>query len=240
MRTKLRSIVLVTTLAASLVTGLGVMPRALANESRAAPNSQSTPFIIGGDTVESAPWGAQVTTNYGPVSGFCSGSTVAPRWVLTAAHCLGNAKTMTVRIGNVMRDQGVLAQVSETFQRGDTALLQLATPVTTTYAPLAGNDPPVGAVVEIYGWGRTGTPPNDTRAKQLKKAKVRITRYENQNAERRIRAVEVTGTAYHGDSGGPMFYDGVQIGTCTGQGGNELIYPSVANVRGWIRELTGV
>jgi hypothetical protein len=230
MRVKLLSVAFATTLVAGIVTA----PQAPANASKARPNPDSTPYIIGGEPVSSAPWGAQVSSSSGS---FCSGSIIAPQWVLTAAHCLGG--TMTVRIGDVRLGQGQRAQGTETHQRGDTGLIHLTTPVNTGYAPLAESDPPVGANVEIYGWGGISAP-GGPLAERLKKAIVRVTRIEGGGAERRIRAVRVTGTAYHGDSGGPMFYQGRQIGTCTGEGGGELIYPSVANVLPWIRQITGV
>lgn len=230
MRVKLLSVVLMTTLVAGLVTA----PQAQAAELKLKPRSGPTPYIIGGEYVSSAPWGVQVTSGGGS---FCSGSIIAPQWVLTAAHCLGG--TMTVRVGDVRLGQGQRAQGSETYQRGDTGLIRLTTSVNTSYAPLADSDPSVGANVEIYGWGGISAP-GGPLAQQLKKATVRITRIEGGGAERRIRAIQVTGTAYHGDSGGPMFYQGRQIGTCTGEGSGELIYPSVANVLPWIRQITGI
>jgi secreted trypsin-like serine protease len=229
MRVKLWSVVLGTTLAAGLVT----TSPAQASASTVEPNPQLIPFIIGGETVASAPWGVQVSSSRG---GFCSGSIIASQWVLTAAHCLSG--TMTVLVGDVRRGQGQRAQGTQTYQRGDTGLIRLTAPVRTSYAPLATTDPPVGAHVEIYGWGGISKP-GGPLAPQLKKATVRVTRFDG-GTERRIRAAEVTGMAYYGDSGGPMFYQGRQIGTCTGQGGDELVYPSVAHVRGWIRQVTGV
>jgi hypothetical protein len=226
MRTRFLSVVLGTTLVAGLVTA----PQARAS----GPDPGLSPFIIGGEYVSSAPWGVQVSSGTGS---FCSGSIIAPQWVLTAAHCLGG--TMTVRVGDVRLGQGQRAQGNQTFQRDDTGLIRLTTSVNTSYAPLADLDPPVGANVEIYGWGGISAP-NGPLAQQLKRAVVRVTRVEGGGTERRIRAVRVTGTAYHGDSGGPMFYRGRQIGTCTGEGSGELIYPSVANVLPWIRQITGI
>ena len=46
-------------------------------------------LIIGGSTVSSAPWAAAVFSNG---SFTCSGTIIAPQWVLTARHCLGGSK----------------------------------------------------------------------------------------------------------------------------------------------------
>jgi secreted trypsin-like serine protease len=222
--------VLCVVLASMLATGLATASQTQASQLDPGPN----PYIIGGTTVSSAPWGVQVSSARGS---FCSGSIIAPQWVLTAAHCLGG--TMSVRVGDVRLGYGQRSQGRQTYQRGDTGLIRLDTPINTSYAPLAQSDPPVGAIVEIYGWGgtcRSGC----GLAPILKMATVRVTRIDGGGSERRIRAVRVSGTAWHGDSGGPMFYQGRQIGTCTGEGGGELIYPSVPNVLNWIRQITGI
>jgi secreted trypsin-like serine protease len=227
MRVRGRSlcVILGVTLVASLVTA----SRAAAS----APGGDPEPAIIGGGTVSSAPWGAQVGSSRGT---FCSGSIIAARWVLTAAHCLGG--TMNVKVGDVKLGSGQSAQGVKTYQNGDTGLIQLDRSITTGYAPLARAEPPVNATVEIYGWGGT-CKSGCGLAPVLKKATVRVTRVDA-GTERRIRAVQVNGTAWHGDSGGPMFYQGRQIGTCTGEAAGELIYPSVPNVLSWIRSITGV
>ena len=137
-------------------------------------------------------------------------------------------------VGDVRLGQGKQARGDRTFKHGDTGLIHLTTSISTTYAQLASTDPPVGAQVEIYGWGGISAP-GGPLAKQLKMAVVRVTQVDSM-----VHAVQVTGAAYHGDSGGPMFYQGKQIGTCTGQAGAEFIYPSVAQARSWIRQTSGV
>ena len=132
--------------------------------------------IIGGGTVGSAPWGAQIywdnVSNFG---GFeCSGSIVAAQWVLTAQHCL-NSPGMHVRVGNVNLGQGVLVAVNQQVASplGDMGLLHLASPVSTTFMTLASSAPPVNSTNQIYGWGRTlnQSPPSPV----LKTANVRVT-----------------------------------------------------------------
>ena len=220
---KLPYLVLATVLAAGFV-------GALATDSRAG---DVKPHIIGGSPVSSAPWGVQVSSS----GAFCSGSIMAPLWVLTAAHCTSGS--MSVKVGDVRLGFGTSARVVQNYTRGDTALLRLDQPINTTYVQLADSDPPVGSITEIYGWGGT-CDGNCPLAPVLKTATVRVTGYSDSPEGRMIEATQVSGIAFHGDSGGPMFYQGRQIGTCTGGGGRNVVYPSVANVLTWIRSVTGV
>jgi Trypsin/Carbohydrate-binding module family 5/12 len=190
------------------------------------------PDIIGGTTVSSAPWAVQVSSS----GAFCSGSIMAPQWVLTAAHCTSG--NMSVKVGDVRLNSGQNARVTQNYTNGDTALLHLDHAINTGYVQLADSDPPVGAITDIYGWGATcdqgcGLSP------VLKTATVRVTGFSSGPEGRMIEATWSSGIAHPGDSGGPMFYQGRQIGTCTGGAGLDVGYPSIANVIGWIRQVTG-
>ncbi|GAA3579029.1 trypsin-like serine protease [Amycolatopsis ultiminotia] len=206
------------------------------------------PAIIGGDTVDSAPWGAQVfwddQTEYG---GFeCSGTIIASQWVLTAQHCL-NEPGMHVKIGDVALGKGteVAVDKQEASPNGDLALLHLKTEVDTTFMKLADADPDNGATNQIYGWGRTegNSPPSDT----LKTADVKVTGDSTDAFGGKAIASEgVTGASWHGDSGGPQVSDGAQVGVCsTGENSGSdpngtQNYASVAGSRDWIKQTAGV
>jgi len=204
--------------------------------------------IIGGGTVSSAPWGAQIYWNNVTANGGfeCSGTIIAPQWVLTARHCL-NSPGMHVKVGSVTLQQGTNATVDQqkASPNGDIALLHLSTAVTTTYMKLGTGNPPTNATNQIYGWGRTqGTnPPSPT----LKTANVRVTGLSSDAfGGTAIASQGINGAAWHGDSGGPELYNGLQVGVCStgsNSGSNPQgtqNYASVASSRSWIRTTTGV
>jgi secreted trypsin-like serine protease len=219
---RLLSVVLGTTLATGFI-----------NASAQTRASEVKPDIIGGTTVSSAPWAVQVSSS----GAFCSGSIMAPQWVLTAAHCTSGS--MSVKVGDVRLGSGTGARVTQNYTHGDTALLHLDHAVNTTYVRLADSDPPVGGITDIYGWGGTCFG-NCPLAPILKTATTRVTGFSDSPEGHVINATQVSGIAYYGDSGGPMFYQGRQVGTCTGGSGPDVGYPSIANVLDWIRSVTGV
>jgi trypsin len=205
------------------------------------PSTQSSPRIIGGQNADDAPWAAQVSWND---TGFeCSGTVIAPQWVLTAGHC-ANPDGMSVLIGSPQLGQGTEDQVDKATvdPDGDMALLHLADPVQTTFARLADSDPKEGDINEIYGWGMTST--TSAPAQQLKMAKVKVTSVDCQDAVggKAICSSALTGAAFHGDSGGPEMADGVEVGVCST--GDEQAqtqqYASVAANRDWIHQVASV
>jgi secreted trypsin-like serine protease len=198
--------------------------------------SDVSPKIIGGGTVSSAPWSAQIYTA-GRFT--CSGTIIAARWVLTAHHCV--QPSLSVRVGNVRLGSGTSATVTRSVTRNDLALLQLSTSISTSYSPLASSDPPVSSTNSIYGWGMTcysGCSPSS----QLKTATVRVTGFTTDAyGGRAIASTRVNGNAWKGDSGGPQYYNGLQVGVAsTANGTSVQNYGSVAANRSWIRSTTGV
>ncbi|TCO65525.1 S1 family peptidase [Actinocrispum wychmicini] len=208
----------------------------------AALADTSVPMIIGGGTVSSAPWGAQVYVG-GQFN--CSGTIIAAQWVLTARHCSGSS--MSVRVGNVNLGQGAASTVDRTAAspNGDILLLHLRTAINTTFITLGNADPGTGTTNSIYGWGRPRD--NQPASPVLKTATVRVTGSSTDAfGGRAIRSQGVSGAAWHGDSGGPEIFNGVQVGVCsTGENSGHdpngtQNYASVAASRTFIRNTAGV
>lgn len=200
-----------------------------------------TPGIVGGKNVSDAPWAAQVSWDS---TGFeCSGTMIAPEWVLTAGHC-ADSGGMTVLIGSTQLGQGTKAVVDrkEIDPSGDLALLHVTDAVRTTYIQLADQDPDVGSINQIYGWGKTAedSGPSD----QLKSAKVKVTSTDCQDGAggKAICSTGITGNAFNGDSGGPEIAGGAEVGVCsTGDAqAKSQEYASVAANRDWIRQVSNV
>ncbi|RFS86573.1 DUF1986 domain-containing protein [Actinomadura spongiicola] len=231
---------ILTTVGAALV--LGVSGTALPATTTSASGGEPAAAIIGGSSVTDAqaPWGAAVYLNG---EFYCSGTIIAPTWVLTAAECLG--ANLTVRVGNVIRKQATEIEVEDvrTVPMADIALLRLATAYETTYAQLADNDPPVGSINQICGWGAPSfnIPPTE----DLRCGTVRVTVVSGTCTDTfdgpAICSVNDRGVAWRGDDGGPQFYEGRQVGVCSWKDGRwNQKYTSVAANRDWIRSVAGV
>ncbi|MFC0114853.1 S1 family peptidase [Kibdelosporangium aridum] len=208
----------------------------------AAAGDPVQPMIIGGDTVSSAPWGAQIYVG-GQFN--CSGTIIAPEWVLTAKHCDGSS--VSVKVGNVNLGQGEERTVDrkQAAPTGDILLLHLSSAVQTEYMKLGDANPEAGATNQIFGWGRTegSSPPSPV----LKTANVRVSGTSTDAyGGPAIRSEGVDGAAWKGDSGGPQLSNGVQVGVCsTGENSGSdpngtQNYSSIASSRSFIRNTAGV
>ena len=218
--------------AALVATSVAVAPAALAEDT----------YIIGGEVA---------TTDVGAVSlgqgnftqSHCSASLLTPTKVLTAKHCTDGLTNLTVRVGSLRNDSGGrIHSVSRVQTQNDVAVLTLSTSATgAKTVTLATSDPAVGSQNEIYGWGRTSY--NGAGSAVLKKATVRVTSLNTTDAYggRAIESTRVTGNAWKGDSGGPQFANGRQVGVASlADGVSVQRYSSVAANLSFIRSAAGL
>ncbi len=216
------------------------------------------------------PFNAKLTSDDIPVEGggvrdgACSGSLVAPQWVVTAGHCFHDIKdariggrppyTMTVTIGRLKDSDpgGHTAVVVDVRQSpvNDLAVAKLSAPVDDiTPVELATKRPSVGEELQFAGWGShsaTVLGPSD----HLKRGRFRVSGIASSTLE----ALPIgTRTVDNGpcpeDSGGPFFVSDdndrtarliaiVNTGPPCPQPGAETI-ARVDVVANWIREQTG-
>ncbi|WP_437676862.1 S1 family peptidase [Sorangium sp. So ce131] len=210
------------------------------------PNEALEPHssaIIGGELAEASPWAVQVFDVRGSTGDFyqCTGTLVAPRWVLTAQHCIADeGETSAVRLGSNTYREGrrIAVDAVEVPSAGvDIALLHLAEDVNGPFVQLAPAGPAVnGRDATVYGWGSEGTPL--VMAPSLKKATVHI---NGRRSDDEILATGVTGSGWSGDSGGPWFVDGRQVAVFSATSGQDgtnlhatLAGVDVARHRAWI------
>ncbi len=226
---------------------LGAIGLALAATSLHASAQQR---IVGGSFVPSGsyPWTAALL-NSSQQQG-CGGSLVAPKWVVTAAHCTANWASF-VRVGSVDRSSGgqvvrVIRRINHpNYGRGsDIALLELETAV-TGIAPvqMASADPAVGSATRLLGWGST-VPQGNGGSQFLKQLDTSILARSSCSTavvgDLCISGTS-TATACYGDSGGPALVNGALVGATSRAGGNDpncgptnAVYTSVAYFRSWI------
>ncbi|GLZ42385.1 trypsin [Actinokineospora sp. NBRC 105648] len=204
-----------------------------------------TPAIIGGGTASNAPWAARLFAN-GQQS--CSATIIAPQYVLTAKHCVASG-TISFRIGSLDQTSGGTTANASTIYRSsnsDLAIAKLDRSVSATYAPLGTSaDARVGQNVQVYGWGATCTnqPEINCQSRYLKVATVRVSSTNARDAYNgvAIQATRVNGITAGGDSGGPMFGNGRQVGVAsTSDRSSVTNYTSVAQYRSWIQSIAGV
>jgi secreted trypsin-like serine protease len=154
-----------TLLLASLTAALLVpAPLALAASATAQPTSTSVHATtnmhaeIAGGAVGSVPGVVEITT----FSQYCTGAVIAPKIVLTAAHCLedvGNKSSIGVRLNGTHQNLGVARYIrapgfNSTTHENDAAVLILKSPVKTPALQVLGVEPVAGTGATITGYGQ--------------------------------------------------------------------------------------
>ncbi|WET82595.1 trypsin-like serine protease [Amycolatopsis sp. QT-25] len=190
--------------------------------------------IIDGEYARSGPWAAMIEQNG---EQWCSGSIISARWVLTAQHCIDEpGAEYSVRVGDVDHQAGTYAAVAGIYtpsNGADIALLRLDRSVSTTYAPL-GTSVAVGDTEYVYGWGYNE---DGDLQRYLKVARMAVTSV----GSGLIKAGRGNGLTNGGDSGGPVFVGGKQVGVhIAGNKVDSSTHTAISAHRTWIRDTSGV
>jgi secreted trypsin-like serine protease len=205
-----------------------------------------TPMIIDGGNAGSGPWAARLFVN-GRQN--CTATIIAPMYILTAKHCVSGAGTYTFRIGSLDQTAGGTMATGTTITRHPTAdisIVRLDRSVSATYSPLGTTSSvAVNQTVQVYGWGATCTnqPEINCQSRLLKVANVRVTSVNCSDYAGGVAvcANRINGITAGGDSGGPMFASGRQVGVAsTSDRATRTAYTNITQYRSWIQSVAGV
>ncbi|MFF5437803.1 S1 family peptidase [Streptomyces achromogenes] len=185
----------------------------------------------------------------------CSASLIAPKWIMTAKHCITNngnpAPTKfdvilgSRELGGSTGGQRIQVKGYTGYAFADLALMELTVPARNnewiTEITGEGMWPAVNTNLAVSGWGATAVG-GSTPSAELKVCTVHVMEYEDDNT---FTGYGINGFPLSGDSGGPVS-DAlhVQIGVTArvDVGAREGYFVAIGqtDVRRWIRSVTGV
>lgn len=172
-------------------------------DDAAADDGKAVPVILRGHETSSDPAVVKVQRHHGRSGlGVCTGTLIAPRYVLTARHCTGNGR-LEVLVGDGARPARIAVTrthhdrpTGSSRNSGDIAVLELAS--AATVAPLLVNLDAAKVMglqeARVIGFGLTGARIEDERKRTVEFASRTTSEYVE--SQRR-------GVVCYGDSGGP-------------------------------------
>ncbi|WP_030666612.1 trypsin-like serine protease [Streptomyces rimosus] len=173
--------------------------------------------VIGGSKSTYGPWAVRMLVDGKPA---CTGTAVAPQWILSASHCFYEQaepiadKRISFRIGNLDMRKGTTVRPLPGKRVGSTADMMLikVPPMKIPTARLATAPVHVGQTVRQYGWGATCTEDeNACQSPVLKQSNLRVVRPDDPRCKGYTAPggpdfcmEKVSGIPAGGDSGGPV------------------------------------
>ncbi|MEU7423663.1 serine protease [Streptomyces sp. NPDC048362] len=220
----------------------------------ASPTASAAPQpIVGGTTTTTTAYPFTMQITDASQNQFCGGTLVAPKKVVTAAHCMAGESTSSVRVigGRTYLNgtNGTVSRVSKIWinpdytdatNGDDVAVLTLSTSMPYTPASYVSSSQTsvyaAGTTARILGWGTTSE--NGSSSNQLRTATVPIVSDSSCRSSYGSDFVQsdMVCAGYpaggvdtcQGDSGGPLLIGGVLAGiTSWGEGCAEGGYPGV-------------
>jgi len=178
-------------------------------------------------------------------AGGCTGSLITGQCVLSARHC---GSTSSVRIASQTRSSGgTRVSVSGRTQHSslDIHILRLSSRVSSSAharARVANYSASVPSFDGRTGWagGFGATSTSGSGGGTLREVQVRMTRRSRDRIDVRPTG-SGTGGPLWGDSGGPLMFNGVQVGTVRGGDGSGIRadYVNTERLGSWIRSVCG-
>ena len=182
------------------VTALALLPAG-------AAHALMSPDVAGDDAVSTAVVSEKIGEEGDP-SGNCTSTAIAPRWVVTARHCVEgspNVSGSSVRIGQGDKQRVVDVDRWEKAPAGDITLMHTTEDMKLSSYPKIADTVPSSGEVTVYGWSSDGS----GGTKTLPKATGSITGIADFTLfdGKQSLSVDLSNGAktQPGDSGGPVF-----------------------------------
>lgn len=178
----------------------------------------------------------------------CTGTVVAPQWVLTAQHCVEVPNLQRSVYVGTTREQQHLEENRFTSDyavwapHGDVALVHVTNALPQRLIREVRHTPvSFGEQGRVYGWGAgTGETLQYARA-AVGKTSSGVRPQENQHGAFLVQYLDEA-TAGRGDSGGPLFIDGKVAGVTSFKapqgGGRYSLFASLHGLGDWIAQTT--